>query len=505
MTHLINRSLVEGVFPCNLKVSRTVPIYKGGDSRDMANYRPISCLPILSKIYKKIVFNQLYNYLTVNKILSPSQFGFQPGKGTIHPLISMLNYIANAFNNNKFVVAVFLDLSKAFDLVRHDILLDKLKRIGLDNISIDWFTSYLSNRQMYTSINGVLSTKANNLTRSVAQGSILGPLLFLIFINDLPISNLLDSFIYADDTSALTSGTDINETGLFVNEQLQKLSSWLRSNELCINSNKTKIMVFSNKKFIPDFPFVLNFNEVGNESSDPNLVIPLERIKNSSSTPAFKILGVFMDEHLTFNYHIKKIINKINSAMFHISSVRNFLSKSSLTKLYYALVHPHILYCLPVYSFTSLANRKKIITKQKQCIRIIHNTKYNAHTEPLFVKSQILPFNDLVTQQKLTFMHAIFYGYSTVHFPDFQILSAMPNVHYQLRNADDFFVCRTNSTFIKNMPLIDFPNTWNNLDNGYKEIRSKLLFKKTIKSDLLDKYCNFRCNKIFCVSCMPIA
>ena len=264
-------------------------------------------------------------------------------------------------------------------------------------------------------------------------------------------------------------------------------------------------MVFSNKKFIPDFPFVLNCNDVGDESSDPNLVIPLERIKNSSSTPAFKILGVFMDEHLTFNYHIKKLINKINSAMFHISSVRNFLSKSSLTKLYYALVHPHILYCLPVYSFTSLANRKKIITKQKQCIRIIHNAKYNAHTEPLFVKSQILPFNDLVTQQKLTFMHAIFYGYSTVHFPDFQILSAMPNVHYQLRNADDFFVCRTNSTFIKNMPLIDFPNTWNDLDSGYKEIRSKLLFKKTIKSDLLDKYCNFRCTKVFCVSCMPIA
>ena len=214
----------------------------------------------------------------------------------------MLNHIANAFNNNKFVVAVFLDLSKAFDLVRHDILLDKLKRIGLDNISIDWFTSYLSNRQMYTSINGVLPTKANNLTRSVAQGSILGPLLFLIFINDLPISNLLDSFIYADDTSALTSGTDINETGLFVNEQLQKLSSWLRSNKLCINSNQTKIIVFSNKKFIPDFPFVLNFNDV-DAPSDSNLIMPLERIKNSSSTPVFKIMGVFMDEHLTFNYH----------------------------------------------------------------------------------------------------------------------------------------------------------------------------------------------------------
>ena len=246
-------------------------------------------------------------------------------------------------------------------MVRHDILIDKLKRIGLDNTSLDWFSSYLSNRLMYTSINGVLSTSVKKLTRSVPQGSILGPLLFLIFINDLPLSNALDTFIYADDTSALTTGTNIEETGVFVNEQLQNLINWLRSNELCINSNKTKIMIFSNKKSIPDFPFVLDGNDFGTPTN-PDLIKPLERIKNSSSTPAFKILGVYMDEHLTFNYHVQKILNKINSAMFHITAARNILSKASLTKLYYALVHPHILYCLPVYNFTCTANRK---TKQK--------------------------------------------------------------------------------------------------------------------------------------------
>ena len=354
---------------------------------------------------------------------------------------------------------------------------------------------------MFSYVNGTLSSNAKILSCSVPQGSILGPLLFLIFVNDMPISNELDNFLFADDTTALTTGQDIEETGAFVNAELHKLGLWLRSNELCINTTKTKVMVFSNKKSVPDFPFVFNSNDIDCQE-DSNLIKPLERISNSSSTPAVKILGVHLDEHLTFDYHCQKICKKINSALFHISSVRNTLSIKTLKKLYFALIHPHILYCLPAYSFTSARNRKAIFNKQKQCLRIVMKSKYNSHTEPLFYESQILPLEDLILQQKLMFMHAIAHQYSTVNFPHFFSNQASNDHRFSFRNDSDFFVYRTNLSSVQKMPLIDFPSTWNDIDQSLKEIPSKLRFKKTVKLELLDKYSNFRCNRTICVSCI---
>ena len=503
LTYLVNLSLVQGCFPCELKVSRTCPIFKNGCRKDVSNYRPIACLPVLSKVFEKVVFNQIHEYLSVNNILSPNQFGFQPRKSTLDPLIQILNYIADAFNQDKFVVAVFLDLSKAFDLVNHNILLDKLRKIGLNNTSLNWFRSYLSNRKMYSSVNGFLSSNFKVLSRSVPQGSILGPLLFLIFINDLPLSNDLVSFLFADDTTALTTGRNIHETGSFVNAELQKLGLWLRSNELCINTNKTKVMVFSNRKTIEDFPFVFNSNDI-NSPEDANLITPLERISNSSNVPAIKMLGIYLDEFLTFDYHCQKVCKKMNSAMFFISSVRKMFSSKSMTKLYYALIHPHILYCLPAYGFMSAKNRKMIFNKQKQCIRMINKSRYNSHTEPLFFASKILPLEDLICQQKLIFMHSIKHGHSAVNFPHFVSNMSVNDHLYSLRNDDDFFVTRTNLSFIQKMPLIDFPTSWNSIDQSLKEITSKNLFKKNIKLELLDKYSEFRCSRSICLSCMNI-
>ena len=263
--------------------------------------------------------------LTLNNILSKKQFGFQPEISTQHALIQILNYISESFNENKFVVACLLDLSKAFDLINHDILIDKLRNIGLSGISLKWFRSYLSDRKMYTYVNGVLSSTYSKLNRSVPQGSILGPLLFLIFINDMPLATDLDCFLYADDNTALASGSEIEVVGPFVNRELSKIGEWLRANELAVNASKTKIIIFSNRKTIPNFQFYFDQND-RDDVINPNLITPLERITNQSENPSVKLLGVYLDEYLTFDSHVDKICKKINSALYYLNSVEKFLS-----------------------------------------------------------------------------------------------------------------------------------------------------------------------------------
>ena len=165
------------------------------------------------------------------------------------------------------------------------------------------------------------------------------------------------------------------------------------------------------------------------------------------------------------------------------------------------MVHPHIVYCLPAYSFTSAKNRSLIFKKQKQCIRLITKSNYNAHTEPLFYKTQILPFEDLVFHQKLQFMHSLFYNYSAAQFPNFILNNTIQQHRFSFRNDLDFFVPRAYVSCVQKMPLIDFPKTWNSIDQSLKDISSKQTFKINSKLELLDKYCNFRCSRAFCISC----
>jgi hypothetical protein len=262
LAHIFTLSFKTGSFPERLKVARTCPIYKSGDKDCMNQYRPISCLPVISKLIEKIVFRKLYGYLSTNKFLYDNQFGFQPGKSTLHPHLKIIDYISKALNNNEIAVAVFIDLKKAFDVINHEILLMKLSKYGVRNNNLSWFASYLRNRKQFVMVNGSLSDFWSVFNISVAQGSILGPLLFLIFINDIFRANSLINFLFADDTTGLAKGSDIFSIGTFVNNELQKLGMWLRANKLAINTDKTKVMVFHSKyKTIPHFDFKFDNND----------------------------------------------------------------------------------------------------------------------------------------------------------------------------------------------------------------------------------------------------
>ena len=492
LAFIFNLSFKTGVFPSKLKVSRTVPVYKTGKKDILNNYRPISCLPILSKIIEKFVTKRLYEYLDTNHLLYKHQYGFQSGRSTLHPLLHIVDFISKALNDNEIVVAVFLDLQKAFDLVNHDILLLKLKKMGVRGSSLKWFESYLKNRKQFVMINGAFSEFFKLLNIGVPQGSILGPLLFLCFINDMFKSNSLLNFLFADDTSALCRGSDIHFLCNFVNIELQKLGVWLRANKLSINTDKTKIMIFHSKgKHVPDVVFKFDNND-SDTLSNPSLVFPIERITNKSKVPAFKILGVYLDENLTFDFHFKSITSKVSKSLFSLKNAKHILTSSALKYLYYALIHPHFLYCLPIISCTSQKNVNLLFKKQKIAIRLITKSKYNAHTQLLFYSTGILPLPELILQQTLQFMHLFNHSLLPSFFDELFVRNATLNGNlYFMRHLNDFYVPEVRTEFLRRFPFNSFPTAGNFLSSEFKEKSQRSIFKQSLKAKLLDNLKDF--------------
>ena len=216
LSHIFNLSLTTRTFPEKLKICRVVPIFKSGDPELCDNYRPISLVKTFSKILEKIVAEKLVYHLNENQLLYAHQYGFQKNKLTEHNLLHVINYISSALNNNMYCIGVFLDLKKAFDVCSHEILLGKLEKMGIQNVALKWFKSYLSDRTQQVDINGCLSSSLS-IDISVIQGSTLGPILFLCYVNDFWTCTNLFTILFADDTTALAKGQNLDDLISFVN------------------------------------------------------------------------------------------------------------------------------------------------------------------------------------------------------------------------------------------------------------------------------------------------
>jgi hypothetical protein len=262
LTHLINLSLQTGKVPDEIKIAKVTPIYKANDPAQFSNYRPISVLSIFSKLFEKVMYKRLENHLANNEILSPFQFGFRKHHSTSMAVTLFSEKVYDILENRKFAIATFLDLSKAFDLVNHSFHLKKLTHYGIRGVAHDWINSYLSNRKQYVHYNNTQSSLLDIIC-GVPQGSILGPLLFIIYINDLQIQtpvNALHYTLYADDTNLLISGDNINDTIQELNTHLTTLHQWFTSNHLFVNTTKTNYMVFSKKSSVRLHNFEIKLN-----------------------------------------------------------------------------------------------------------------------------------------------------------------------------------------------------------------------------------------------------
>ncbi len=238
MAAVVNCSFRNGSFPDELKIAKVCPIFKNGSTNLFSNYRPISLLPSFSKIFEKLMYCRLDSYITSKNILTSSQYGFRQKHSTYMALLDMYNKLSSAIDNRDFAIGIFIDLSKAFDTINHKILLSKLQYYGIRGVPLLWFDSYLTNRKQYVYYNNVSSSKSD-IKCGVPQGSILGPLLFLLYINDIvKSSSILQFIIFADDTNLFFSSKNFIDLARTVNAELVKLSDWFCANKLSLNVKK---------------------------------------------------------------------------------------------------------------------------------------------------------------------------------------------------------------------------------------------------------------------------
>ena len=323
LTQLLNQSFQQGIFPNRLKLARVIPLYKKGAKTDPNNYRPISLLNIFSKIFEKVMKKKLVKFIDSNKILSRSQFGFQKNVSTEEALTQFSKNIYRQLDNSNTVLSIFIDFSKAFDTVPHQILLRKLEHYGIKGKVLDWFGDYLSHRKQYTAYENSASTSQETVL-GVPQGSVLGPILFLLFINDLPnVSKLFYTLLFADDATMSLSGRNPSLLIRLANNELHKFYLWCISNRLTVNTLKTFFVLFSSTCHQNLPPLVIK--------SHMNYDI----IKQVSST---KFLGIIYDQAMTFRDHINYLSQRLSRTAALIYRVKFLKPDFVLKKSYHAHV-----------------------------------------------------------------------------------------------------------------------------------------------------------------------
>jgi hypothetical protein len=474
----------------------------------MDNYRPISLLPTFSKIYEKVVAMQLTKYLEQNNILSDSQFGFRSHHSTIHPLILYSNVISSKLAENKCSMAIFCDLKKAFDTCNHQILSMKLDRYGIRGISLDWFQSYLKDREQFVCLNGKSSGKLK-VRLGVPQGSILGPLLFLLYINDLPTSSQFTSFLFADDTTLVCSADNVIDLYSKANLEFKKICDFFRKNKLVLHPKKTNYILYSKLEVPPDDDRQIFCNNNNGNDVIPEFIHQIERISSNSLSTSVKFLGVLIDDKMSFKDHVANIRKKLSKSLYLLNSVKNVLPSKTILLLYYSMFHSHLIYSIQLWSSTPQSLINSLFKLQKKAIRIVANAKFNAHTEPLFKKMEILPLPDLITYFGLQFMHRFTNNLLPTAFDGVWVTNerTIGSNAMRLRNFNNLQIQYPNLSYLSRLPFFALPRMWESFpNNSIKSISQKNLFDLNLKQHFLDDLSEKpSCNRLYCPSCSSVA
>jgi len=485
---IFNQCITTGIFPSQLKLSKIIPLYKKCDPEQFDNYRPIALLPGISKIFEKVMHIQIYSYFVSNDLFFGAQYGFRKCHSTEFAALHLTSEISRMLDDKKTPFSIYLDLSKAFDLIDPQILLDKLKHYGFSALSLSLCKSYLSDRKQYVSYSDAVSDTIT-IFKGVPQGSIIGPLFFLIFINDLYLSSSRMNFIlFADDTTIFSSlqdfdphnTGDINIISSEINNELNLIHQWILANKLKINATKTKFMCFRTRQ---------------QRIVYPELYLGHDKIENVNS---FNFLGIHVDEFLSWKVHIDVLSTKLSRTIGIMARMKNMLPCYVLRIIYFSLFASHLTYGILLWGYAN----DKISKLQKRAVRLICNAKYNAHTEPLLKQMAILKFKDILSLLEYKF----YYKYANNSLPEHMQYLITPYVRHHSINTRTNWILQPVVTRLVSLTACLRCNIVITINNAPKSILDKVSthsldgFSNYVKNIIISSY-SLYCDLPNCYVC----
>lgn len=465
LTYLVNLSFQTGTFPKRLKLGKVVPIHKKHDPEDMANYRPVTVPSGFSKVFEYCYLYRMLKFVEKYKIFTENQHGFRAFKSTGTALYSLYKKVIDYVEAGECPVGIFCDLSRAFDCVNHDKLLNKLSSYGIRGVALDWVHSFLSDRSQYVSVTfrneGTISTfnsECDEVNIGVPQGSILGPVLFLLYTNELDTLTSEASFImYADDKSLVLSDKSDSMLESISNDVLESLSNWYSSNTLHLNIGKTYFMRFHNRQ---------------KKCATLNLNINETKLKQVDGV---RFLGITLDECLNWKEHCNYMISKLNSIFYLFRNLKTVLSKEQLINLYHAQVGSRLRYGICFWGSSTLA--PNVFIAQKRIIRCLEGVSNTHSCREIFKKYRILTFFSLFIYELCVFVFVNRNGFNTTE-----------KIHsINVRNKNDFYV-----PFCKYKISSDCPDNiglkvFNRLPGDLKQVKLLHRFKLELREFLVSK------------------
>lgn len=463
LAYLVNISFEIGLFPEQLRTALIIPIHKKNDSTNIENYRPIALLSVFSKIFEKAFKSRLQSFFIRQKLLTPRQYGFTENRSTQDALLSFYEKILDNFNSKLKSVGIFFDLSRAFDTINYKLLLDKLQAYGIRGNAWSWLKSYLYGRTQsvcLTDDGNKYYSESIDVTRGVPQGSVLGPLLFIIFINDLP-DYLRNAFLtlFADDTSAILTADNMATLSKEANNCVELMSSWCHTNGLVLNPSKTELMLFT--------PITVK--------QDSSLLVRINNV-STAQTKSIKFLGIHLDNCMSWETHIENLSSRLATKNFSIIQLRGSVNISTLKVYYYGCIQSILSYGIMCWGNCSGIN--KIFIQQKRLLRNMLNVPYSTSCRELFKQQGILTIYSLYILQCVCYVKK--------NLPQFVKCGDIN--HYSTRSANKLYVPPHRLSQVAKGPFILSIRIYNSLPDNIKSINSFKHFKQSVI-----EFLNIRC------------
>ena len=466
LAKIFNNSLNSSDIPIEFKTAKITPIHKGNSKIDINNYRPISVLPIPSKILERAVHDQFYKYLNDNFVLSDCQSGFRKFFSTATSVCDIQEYLLNNMNEGYYTTAIMLDLKKAFDLIPHTLIIKKLPYYGVTGKELRWFENYLTNRKQCVVIDGTTSDY-RPVKSGVPQGSILGPLLFCLFINDIANVKLSESSklsLYADDTALFFRSKVKSDLETIAQSQFNVICKWLKLNRLILNVSKTKVMLFARKSKIKYMKLEIYYDNH-----------KLEMVDN------FKYLGIILDSRLDWSQHFSYIKMKISKAIGCIRRIKTFLTRKTIINLYYAMILPHIDYCCTSWGIYSQTNIDKLQRLQNKYIRLVYGVSRYTSVSSYQSELNWQPIGERIKYQCCVLVFKILNGQAPSYL--IKLVNERPVLYYTRYALNSpLFVPQVRTEYKKRCFSYYGPYWFNKLPVSIQNASSIDIFKKSCRA-----------------------